>query len=491
MSFVNFDSTTLTSMIQNNSADANLPELVDNQQLMKLREEMRLAETRLAGLKERYSAGNPAITAATADIARIQSSLVDELRQVEALYRSNLEIAKSREALAEQQFASANRQGADKNIARVELAEIESRASTYRQIYESILQQFVGAFQTQSFPLGKARIVTPATEPLSRTWPKPSVLLPFSMVLGMSFGLFAAVSRHVLDRRAGSGERLQRELGLASLGHVPIYRQNGRTGVDTGNLPATVLPLRAVLDTPYSPFSEALRGVKNSLDSLIPADGSMVVGITSVGSGEGKTTIATNLAQLFQNEEQSVLLVDADFVSARLTRLAYNAAPDFAIKPIAATMLGEQSEGATVSRLPRSPRHPERVVIDHDPDYGSEESAVPVPLLTVEQTRRLAVAPYRYGHLSALKEALAKLRTQYKLIIVDMSGFEESADARAICSHVDGIVLVIGNSRKLTIERLADALKSFGRSRISLLGVISNRSSSGSGRRSSFRGMLG
>ena len=217
----------------------------------------------------------------------------------------------------------------------------------------------------------------------------------------------------------------------------------------------------------------------------------MVVGITSVGSGEGKTTIATNLAQLFQNEEQSVLLVDADFVSARLTRLAYNAAPDFAIKPIAATMLGEQSEGATVSRLPRSPRHPERVVIDHDPDYGSEESAVPVPLLTVEQTRRLAVAPYRYGHLSALKEALAKLRTQYKLIIVDMSGFEESADARAICSHVDGIVLVIGNSRKLTIERLADALKSFGRSRISLLGVISNRSSSGSGRRSSFRGMLG
>ena len=51
------------------AADANLPELVDNPQLMKLREEMRLAETRLAGLKERYTAGNPAITAAAADIS--------------------------------------------------------------------------------------------------------------------------------------------------------------------------------------------------------------------------------------------------------------------------------------------------------------------------------------------------------------------------------------------------------------------------------------
>jgi succinoglycan biosynthesis transport protein ExoP len=480
--------TTLTNLIANNAADANLPELADNPQLMKLREEMRLAETRLAGLKERYAAGNPAITAATAEIARIQSNLVGELRQVEALYRSNLETAKSREALAEQQFANATRQGADKNIARVELAEIESRASTYRQLYESILQQFVGAFQTQSFPLGKARIVTAATEPLTRVWPKPSVLLPFSMVLGMAFGLLAAASRHVLDRRAGSGERLQRELGLASLGHVPIYRQEGMVGKEAGSLSPAILPLRAILDTPYSPFSEALRGVKNSLDSLIPVDGSMVVGITSVGSGEGKTTIATNLAQLYQNEEQSVLLVDADFVSARLTRLAYNAAPDFAIKPIASTMLGEPSEGATVSRLPRTHRYPERVMIDHDPDYGAEDTVVPVPLLTVEQTRRLAVAPYRYGHLSALKEALAKLRTQYKLIIVDMSGFEESADTRAICSHVDGIILVIGDSRKLTIERLTEALKSFGRSRISLLGVISNRSSAGSVRRAAFSG---
>uniref|UniRef100_A0A7C1P7U8 Lipopolysaccharide biosynthesis protein n=1 Tax=Agrobacterium albertimagni TaxID=147266 RepID=A0A7C1P7U8_9HYPH len=481
---------TLTELIATNPADANLPELASNPQLMKLREELRLAETKLVGLTERYSAGNPAIAAAGAEIARIQSNLIGELRQVEALYRSNLETAKSRQALAEQQFANANRKGADKNIARVELAEIESRASTYRQLYETTLQQVVGALQTQSFPLGKARIVTAATEPLTRVWPKPSVILPFSVVLGAAFGLFAAVGHQAMDRRAGSGERLQRELGLASLGHVPIYRDEGAAGSETEGLSPTLLPLRAVLDTPYSEFSEALRSVKNSLDSLLPADGSMIIGITSVGSGEGKTTIATNLAQLYQNEGESVLLVDADFISARLTRLVYNAAPDFAIKPIATTMLGEPGEGATVSRLPRAHRYPERMVIDHDPVHDDEETAVPVPLLTAEQTRRLAVAPYRYGHLPALKETLAKLRSQYKLIIVDMSGFEESADTRSICSHVDGVVLVIGDSRRLTIERLTDALKTFGRSRISLLGVISNRSRTSTARRAAFTGGL-
>lgn len=476
--------TTLSRLIASNSTDANLPEIANNPQILKLRDEMRLAEIRLEGLKERYSAGNPAITTATADIDRIQANIVNELRQVEALYRSNLEIAQGREKLAEQQFESATSQGADKNIARVELAEIESRANTYRRLYESLLQQFVSTFQTQSFPLGKARIVTAATEPLSRNWPKPSVVLPFSLVLGMSFGLLAAVARNSLDRRAGSSERLQRELGITSLGHVPVYRAQPTANGQAEGLPATVMPLRAILDTPYSPFSEALRSVKNSLDAIIPAHGSVVIGITSVGSGEGKTTIATNLAQLYQNEQQSVLLVDADFVAARLTRLAFNAAPDFALKPIHPATFGDTSTTGTTTRLLRASRSTERSCIDHDPDGMPDHSAVPVPLLTVEQTRHLATGPYRYGHLSALKEALAKLRPKYKLIIVDMSGFEESADTRTICSQVDGIILVIGNNKKLTIERLSEALKVFGRSRVSLLGVISNRSDTGSRHRS-------
>ena len=57
-----------------------------------------------------------------------------------------------------------------------------------------------------------------------------------------------------------------------------------------------------------------------------------------------------------------------------------------------------------------------------------------------------------------------------------MSGFENSADTRTICTYLDGVILVLGNSNKMTIERLADALASFGRSRLALLGVIANRS---------------
>lgn len=471
--------TTLQRLIGGGASDGAVDEAFNNPQIQNLRDDMRAAQTKLEGLKGRYSEGNPAVTAAEADIVRLQSSIDGELRRLEAVYKSNLEEARTRERLAEEQFQAATQRGADKNIARVELAEIESRANTYRRLYEGILQQFVGTLQTQSFPLGKARIVTAATAPFGRIWPKPSIILPFSMMLGFAGGMLVTILRAGLDRRTSSSEILQRELGITSLGHVPLYDAHANNR--RMDMPTTLLPLRSILDTPYSRFSEALRSVKNSLDSIIPANGSVVIGITSVGSGEGKTTIATNLAQLYQNEGQSILLIDADFVGARLSRLAASAAADFGMETIELSDVDEHAafaQGAALSgskvyrQVAFSPREK-----DHHLEAESGETvASALPLLTIERTREAAPPHQRYGHLSALKEAIARLRRQYKVIIVDMSGFEDSADTRAICTYLDGIVLVLGNSNKMTIERLADALTTFGKSRIALLGVIANRS---------------
>lgn len=474
--------TILTKLIEGDEAiEGDLEEIANNPQIQKLREDIRAARTRLEGLKGRYGHGNPAIASAQAEIDRLEAEVGTELRRFASVYRANLEVARTRERLVEEQFAAASRTGEDKNIARVELAEMESKANTYRRLYESILQQLSGTLQTLSFPSAQARVVTAATAPFGKSWPKTSIILPFSAMLGLASGLLVAVLRNSLDRRTSSSERLERELGIGSLGRIPVYRPAPHLGKGKPALPEPAQPLRSILDSPYSRFSEALRGVKNSLDAVIPANGSMVVGVTSVGSGEGKTTIATNLAQLYQNEGQSVLLIDADFVSARLTRLAANSAAELGLKPIElvepdvapAASQATQRRNTVAVATARSETQKERVRAEKP---SGDAGTIPVPLLTTDQTRQIASSHHRYGHLPALKESIEKLRRRYKVVIVDMSGFENSADTRTICTYLDGIILVLGNSNKMTIERLTDALASFGRSRLALLGVIANRS---------------
>ncbi|OWK24378.1 hypothetical protein AJ87_21840 [Rhizobium yanglingense] len=186
--------------------------------------------------------------------------------------------------------------------------------------------------QKQSFPLGDARVVTAASAPLTKSSPKPSIILPFTTLMGLAGGLLLALLFDGRGKGIHLNSRLRQELGIASLGSLPLQGATAvlPAGAKAANLQAA-MPLRGVLDAPYSDFTEALRGVKNSIGSAFRPNSPMVIGITSVGSGEGKTTVAANLAQLYQNEGTPVVLVDADFQKGFLSKVVSAAGEDFGL----------------------------------------------------------------------------------------------------------------------------------------------------------------
>jgi len=464
---------TLNQLMGGGKIEGDVDETMNNSRIQKLQEDLGAATTKLNNLRSRYDADNPAIIAAQQEIDRVKNDMRKEFERIQALYKANLDVAKTREKLLSDELTSLKDAGTDKNLARVELSEMESRATTYRRMYESILQQLIGALQKESFPLGNVRVVTAAAVPLSKTWPKSSFVLPFTAMLGLAAGVMAALLRDGLDRRVSSSEKLRRELGISSLGHVPVYVSPsflpGSMVAANATWRRTMLPLRSVLDTPYSQFSEALRGVKHSIDSAFPPNAPMVVGITSVGTGEGKTTIATNLAQLYQHEGASVVLIDADFLNARLSCVVTESGTEFGMEALSINDVPRryavaQEGGLLVAKA------------DHEPEAGIVHSHGGVPVVTVDETEKSVTAFQRYGHLPALKAEIDLLRRQYKVVIVDMSAFEDSADTRVICTYLEGIVVVVGQTNKMTVERLSDALASFGTSAINILGIIANRS---------------
>lgn len=67
--------------------------------------------------------------------------------------------------------------------------DLESQASTYRKIYESYLQAYTESVQTQSYPVTNTRIITRATRPSARSWPRSTKVMVIAIALGGMAGI--------------------------------------------------------------------------------------------------------------------------------------------------------------------------------------------------------------------------------------------------------------------------------------------------------------
>jgi uncharacterized protein involved in exopolysaccharide biosynthesis len=76
---------------------------------------------------------------------------------------------------------------ADK-VASATLVDLESQANTYRRIYEGYLQALADSVQRQAYPETNARIITRATPPRRKSFPRGSILISAGLVAGLFFG---------------------------------------------------------------------------------------------------------------------------------------------------------------------------------------------------------------------------------------------------------------------------------------------------------------
>lgn len=79
------------------------------------------------------------------------------------------------------------------------LEELETTAETYRKIYESFLQAYTASVQRQSYPVSDARIITLAARPLTKSYPRTTLVLALALLIGLTIGFALAIARHSLN----------------------------------------------------------------------------------------------------------------------------------------------------------------------------------------------------------------------------------------------------------------------------------------------------
>ncbi|MBX3441671.1 MAG: polysaccharide biosynthesis tyrosine autokinase [Planctomyces sp.] len=233
--------------------------------------------------------------------------------------------------------------------------------------------------------------------------------------LGGAAGFLVAISLsfllEVADKSFRNPDEITKQLGLPVIGHIPELEVGRdarivRDGVVDRSL--------STHHRPRSRMAEAYRAVRAALFFGTRGQGNRVIQITSADPGDGKSTLAANLAVAIATSGKKCLLVDADLRRPRVHAL-------FGLE----NTVGVSSvvnDGLDV------------------PDAVQQSSIANLDIMTVgprvENPAELLLSP-------RFTELVAVLRERYDFVLFDTPPVLAVTDPAAVAAHVDGVVLVV------------------------------------------------
>lgn len=421
----------IRTIIEGRQTDAVVTEAIGNSIIEQLRSKFVTAAKRLSEFSAKLGPDHASVLSLRTEMREYERLMFDELSRIAEVYRSELDIARSREKALTSSLAGLVDATAATNETLVALRELERESETYKELYKTFLQRHQELTQQQSFPITEARVIMSAQRPYRPSEPRTLRMLALTLVLGGGLGVCLGALREFRDRGIRTGEQVREDLGLEFLGLLPYVKsaddrsrappKKGKsdppsaTGAQQLRQDLPML-MRYSLDNPLSAFAEALRAAKIAADLTLRDRSPKIIGVASALPGEGKSTIAANFACLLSHLGYRTLLIDADLRNPGLTR---------AIAPGAENGIVE-------------------AVLDGRPIRD---------LLLWRQETSLAVLPAavrgRVPHTSeflaspGMKSVLKQAEQDFVFIVVDLPPLAPVVDVRAIAPMLDAILLIV------------------------------------------------
>jgi succinoglycan biosynthesis transport protein ExoP len=400
-------------------------------------------------------------------LERVDVEIPAETQVLEIVYTDPVprRAAQGAEAFAEAYLQFRTRQALDaafrvlENIQR-QIDELEGRLETATELVASLtpgsaehqnaqIEREVILGQLTVLENQRAAISTPTLDP-GQIIGRPPVptspsnpRYPLNLALGLFFGLFfgavGAFVRDRLDDRVRSRLELEQVAGGPVVGTVPDITAMEGNGV----------PPLAVLHEPRGGITESYRRLRTVIQLLTAERSVRTLMVTSPGEREGKTTTAANLAVAYGQSGRVVTVVSADLLRPRLHEF-------FEVentRGFVDLLAGSASVDAVTREGP----------VDN-------VRIVPSGGLLPEATEVM-----RSEQISA---ALRELKKGTDLVILDAPPVLAVADAIALASQVDA-VLVVAREGITTRAAVSETLRQLDRAGARVAGwVLTNHSPS-------------
>ena len=138
---------------------------------------------------------SPQLQAAQAQIRNLRRVIGEEIGRLAASAQADLERAQANEQALAGSLEALKREAVATNQASVRLRELERDLEANRTIYEAFLVRARETGEQERLDATNVRVISEATLPRDRTWPRRSIIVPTGLLLGLAFGIVWVLGR--------------------------------------------------------------------------------------------------------------------------------------------------------------------------------------------------------------------------------------------------------------------------------------------------------
>jgi len=396
-------------------------------QLVELLSKLHETKQRLASMEASYGPEHPDFKATQMLRDEVDKQIEDRLDGILTGLKAKVESERARVRLLEEQVNQFKTNEIDLAIKRRPYwqarRDLESLQVVRERLQWRIYQEKVDAELPKT---GIVEVVDPAEPALRAERPKKALNITLGLIFGLALGVGLAFFIEYLDTSVKTIDDVERTLQAPVLGVIP---QNVGSLIEEG---------------PESPHAEAYRVLRTNI--LFAQKDPKLNTLTAIsgGAGEGKSTTLFNLAAVFAQNGQRVLLVDSDLRRPSLHKM-------FKVS---------NAIGLTNYLLKQNTL--EEVI-----------QTTPLPTLDFMPSGKLPSSSLGLLSSQQMKDLIRDLKRRYDFVFFDSPPIMGVSDASILASEVDMVLQVIQYRRypqHMTIRAKQMVEKVGG----NLLGIVLN-----------------
>ncbi len=405
-----------------------LPEVLQNSTIQRLTEQRALLDAEYQQKLSIYQPDYPEMVQLKARIDEADSQIRTIAGNIRSSIQSQYQIATNQERSLQAQVNGLMGDVLDLRDRSIQYNILQRELDTTRTLYEGLLQRYKEVGVTGGVTTNNISIVDLATPPQKPSKPNMLLNMALAALLGLGLGVVGALVLEALDETLATPDDVEKKLGVAVLGVVPLLGKGETTASALGEI--------------RSGFSEAYYSLRTALQFSTPDGAPSSLLVSSARPAEGKSTTAYAVALNLARVGKRVLLVDGDLRNPSMHRV-----------------VGVENERGMSNLL-----------------SGSADLAA-----VVQRTRQENLSFIPCGPLppnpaelwggDRLRQFLAEARNNFDHVIVDGPPVLGFADAPMLAAAVSGVLFVL-ESRGTRRGQARGALKRLQVGRAHLLGAV-------------------